>query len=151
MQKSFRLSGLKSWLNRSRRVFVFATILIIAATVGVVFAVRAKRNASFAVDLPSASNMVEVHFLNTSSSNSSITTTGYNGNESIIMKTYDNKYVLLDTANRNSEILQVIYDGLHEMQGTTKVTIDYLIISHFHGDHVGNAVKALLHNYRFKK
>ena len=58
----------------------------------------------------------------------------------IILKTLDDKYVLMDTGPGLTTIQNAIYNNLKELQGTNKVTIDYLIISHLDGDHYGNAV-----------
>lgn len=64
--------------------------------------------------------------------------TGGWGN-AIILKTLDNKYVLIDTGLDNEQIRNVIYNTLKNLQGTNHVTIDYFIISHLDNDHYGNA------------
>lgn len=66
----------------------------------------------------------------------------------IIMKTLDNKYVLLDTGPRTANIREVIYDELQRLQESDSIIIDYLIISHLDGDHYGNAV-TLINDERF--
>lgn len=57
----------------------------------------------------------------------------------IILKTLDDKYVLIDTGPRTDDIRQVIYDKLRDLQGADDVRIDYLLISHLDFDHYGNA------------
>lgn len=64
---------------------------------------------------------------------------GMAAGNSIIMKTMDNKYVLLDTGPETDDIHEVIYNELATQQGKKKVTIDYMIISHLDRDHHGNA------------
>ena len=59
---------------------------------------------------------------------------GFTGGMSIIIKSYDNKYILIDTGNKNSEVAKSIYNN---------VKIDYMVLSHSHGDHVGNAIDLL--------
>ena len=66
-------------------------------------------------------------------------TSGMAAGNAIIMKTLDNKYVLLDTGPKTTNIQEVIYDELKRLQGTENVVIDYLIISHLDSDHYGNA------------
>ena len=85
---------------------------------------------------------IETYFLNTIN-NSSFNDKIYQGNEAIIIKTINNKYVLLDTGIESSSIKKVIYNKLKELQKNTKVSIDYMIVSHLHGDHYGNAVSIL--------
>ena len=77
---------------------------------------------------------------------------GSRGNErgkdvgnAIIMKTKGDKYVLLDTGPSGLSIQQAIYHRLMTLQNKTRVTIDYLIISHLDVDHYGNVV-ALINN-----
>ena len=93
----------------------------------------------------SSDNMFEVKFPNTTPSG-----TDYRSNETIILKTFDDKYVLIDTASKNSEFLDAIYNNLYDYQQKEKVTIDYFIISHFHSDHVGNARSLLEDTSRFE-
>ena len=59
----------------------------------------------------------------------------------IILKTLDNKYVLMDTGPNTEDIRTVIYNTLVNLQGNERVVLDYLIISHLDGDHYGNAVR----------
>ena len=63
-------------------------------------------------------------------------------NESILLKTYDNKIILIDTAN---DRLEFIVDKLKQVSGSENPTIDYLIVSHSHNDHSGN-LKAILND-----
>ena len=93
------------------------------------------------VSVLDTSNVADTYFLNTMK-NSNIKKRYYS-NESIIIKTRDNKCVLLDTGNEDSEIKKVIYNKLKELQGSSKVNIDYMIISHLDNDHYGNAKSIL--------
>ena len=74
---------------------------------------------------------------------------GFNNGESFIIKTYDKKYILIDTGHKNSEIIKVIYNTLKELQGSNNVIIDYMILTHSHGDHTGNAV-SIISNKKIK-
>ena len=80
-------------------------------------------------------NLIEAYFLNTQ-------TKQHSTNESIILKTYDNKIILIDTAN---DRLEFIVDKLKQVSGSENPTIDYLIVSHSHNDHSGN-LKAILND-----
>lgn len=75
-------------------------------------------------------------------------TSGMAPGDAIIMKTLDDKYVLLDTGPKTADIRGVIYDKLKELQESDDVVIDYLIISHLDGDHYGNAV-TLINDERY--
>ena len=68
---------------------------------------------------------------------------GFDGGLSIVIKSYDNKYILIDTGNKNAEIAKSIYNTLKEEQKSDNVKIDYMILTHSHSDHVGNAVDLL--------
>ena len=64
----------------------------------------------------------------------------------MILKTMDNKYVLMDTGYKKSgdtSVKNLIYSELVGLQGSENVTIDYLIISHLDADHYGNAIGIL--------
>ncbi len=74
---------------------------------------------------------------------------GYDNGESFIIKTYDQKYILIDTGHKNTEVTNVIYNALKKLQGTDNVTIDYMILTHSHGDHTGNAV-SIISNKKIK-
>lgn len=64
----------------------------------------------------------------------------------IIIKTLDNKYVMMDTGPNFASLRENIYNELKKLQGTEKVHLDYLVISHLDGDHNGNAVALLRDN-----
>ena len=72
----------------------------------------------------------------------------YSVNEAIIIRTKDDKYVMIDTASNDANILNSIYNKLKSLQNTNTVTIDYLIISHMHPDHFGNAI-SMMQNSKF--
>ena len=59
----------------------------------------------------------------------------------IILKTLDNKYVLMDTGPNTEDVRNVIYNTLVKIQDNPEVTIDYLIISHLDSDHYANATR----------
>ena len=85
---------------------------------------------------------IEAYFLNTYN-HSSFNGQKYGGNDSFIFKTNNGKYVLLDTGINSKLIKNVIYNSLKDLQKNNKVTIDYLVLSHMHADHIGNAVDIL--------
>lgn len=89
-------------------------------------------------------NSLEAYFLNTYNKKSY--NTSYVGNDAFIFRTSDGKYVLLDTGIKSSDIKNTIYNGLKNLQDSTMVTIDYMIISHMHSDHFGNAIDILNDN-----
>lgn len=98
--------------------------------------------------VPASNKNLEMYFLNTIN-HSSLKDT-YGNNEAIVIKTSSGKYILVDTAIgkntsgvKTSEIKTLIYNRLKEIQGNSKVTIDYMILSHMHTDHIGNAVDIL--------
>jgi len=67
----------------------------------------------------------------------------YSVNEDIILQTADGKYVLIDVATKNKGIRKLIVDKLRKLQNTPEGEVpfvDYLILTHIHPDHVGNAV-----------
>lgn len=57
----------------------------------------------------------------------------------IILKTLDDKYVMMDTGPKTANIREVIYNAFKELQGRDDIVVDYLVISHLDGDHYGNA------------
>ena len=81
---------------------------------------------------------IEAYFLNTY--NRSGFSETFSGNDAFIFKTTNGKYILLDTGIKSDDIKKVIYNELKSLQGKSTVTIDYMIISHMHNDHYGNAV-----------
>ena len=87
------------------------------------------------------SNYIEAYFLNTY--NKSTYKESHTTNNAFIFKTSNNKYVLLDTGIKANDIKKNIYNELKGLQGKNKVTIDYMIISHMHGDHYGNAINII--------
>ncbi|MDO4747098.1 MAG: InlB B-repeat-containing protein, partial [Candidatus Saccharibacteria bacterium] len=96
-----------------------------------------------AATLPSTGKMVEVRVLNTQSNSLIPVGERPNQNESMIIKTRDNKYVLIDTGNDKSQIRTIVYNALKDYQGTSNVVIDYMFISHLDGDHVGSAYELI--------
>ena len=80
---------------------------------------------------------INAYFLNTY--NRKEYSSSYSGNDAFIFKTSNGKYVLIDTGVESEEITKTIYNELKSLQGKNTVTIDYLIISHMHHDHYGNA------------
>ena len=61
----------------------------------------------------------------------------------IILKTLDNKYVLMDTGPKTADIQDVIYNTLKNLQGKDDVVLNYLIVSHLDADHYGNVTTFL--------
>ena len=90
---------------------------------------------------------IKVYFLNTQDSPSMVNAgVTYDSNESIIVQTKDNKYILFDTGNEDTNIYGLIYQKLKQLQNNSKIVIDYLIISHLDKDHIGNAVRIINSN-----
>ncbi|MBR3132258.1 InlB B-repeat-containing protein [Candidatus Saccharibacteria bacterium] len=113
-------------------------ILIIILTGFIPTIILSSNEKTFADD--TNQNSVEVRFLN--SQLNPAYSIDQKGNEANIIKTLDNKYVLIDTGNKNERIQKLIKDTLSEYQNGKKggsVVIDYLIVSHLDGDHYGNA------------
>ncbi len=148
-------------LSRRRKIIIstISLFLIFTFTAGMVIRSALftdETNATTDTEFPipvSDVNVAEVHFVNTQTATDLSTKT--NHGSAVIIRTYDEKYLLFDTAaedykdgsegkeykdtNKNH-----IYNSLKAMQGNnTKVTIDYLVISHLHEDHTGNAVRIL--------
>ena len=84
---------------------------------------------------------VKVNFLNTM--NNSKLSKVYGNNLCVLLQTKDNKYVLVDTGDKDDKMVSIIYNALKSAQGTDNVVIDYMIISHLDDDHYGNAVSLI--------
>lgn len=149
MSKKFHISGFRhaarSGLNvmigtrKSRLLCLAASVVLVAVSATAAALVVDKDNS---VDAADAQTVVDIRFLNTQSGNG----LDFLGNESNLIKTKDDKYVLIDTGDESSEIRRRIKAELDKYQnnGTSgKVTIDYLIISHLDKDHYGNAVSLI--------
>lgn len=99
-------------------------------------------------------NYAEIYFLNVYDKPNIVETlvndpdnkNGYSNGEAFIIKTYDKKYILIDTGHKNEAIKKNIYEELKALQKTDKVKIDYMILTHSHGDHTGNAVSIINDN-----
>ena len=135
----FSINGTKRCFNHAagRRIIFggFFVLLIVA----VCFLPKILLNKANAID---TMNMAEVRFLNTQTYN--ISGGGsFSSNESVLIKTVDNKYVLIDTGNGNSGIRDTIKSALRAYQGTEDVVLDYLVVSHMDGDHYGNAYQLI--------
>ncbi len=107
-----------------------------------------------APEIPNA-DLIEAYFLNTINNSSFKVEKSYGNNDAFIFKTYNNKYILLDTGVTRTdenlpsyEIIDMIYNKLKSLQNKNVVTIDYMIISHMHWDHAGNA-PTILNDSRF--
>lgn len=126
-----------------RNKTILSILLIAALLFGVFKAMNGMdmlygSEASATSNLSDSSKVVEFRFLNTQRYVNT-------NNESNIIKTLDNKYVVIDTANKDEGVYNEIYNALVDYQGSEEVVIDYLVISHFHSDHYGNAV-AIIQN-----
>ncbi len=77
-------------------------------------------------------NPVDVYFLRAPSDS-------LKNNEAILIKTKDGKYVILDTGHSSDVTSNDFYTKLKELQNNKKVVVDYMILSHMHTDHIGNA------------
>ena len=96
-------------------------------------------------------SLVDTYFLNTQKGtylDDNNKKKNYNSNAAIIIKTADNKCVLLDTANSinakgdTGHHLTLIKNGMEKAncKKSGKYHLDYLIISHLDPDHYGNAI-----------
>ena len=85
---------------------------------------------------------IEVYFLNTITNSSMPISEQNKTNEAIIIKA-SNKYILVDSGINSTAIKNIIYNKLKELQNSNKVTLDYMIVSHLHSDHTGNAVSII--------
>jgi ribonuclease BN (tRNA processing enzyme) len=94
-----------------------------------------------ATSLGSASS-IEAYFLNTINRKSY--GEDYDNNDAFIFKTSNGKYILIDTGKSPENIEKTIYNELKSLQDNkTKVTLDYMILSHMHSDHIGNAKRII--------
>ncbi len=98
-----------------------------------------KAYVSVKVYNPNKESLLNFFFLNTQTYNGM----NYTSNESILIQSIDNKYLLYDAADNDDKIVLMIYNRLKTLQKTSVVTIDYLVISHLHSDHYGSAMKIL--------
>ena len=129
---------------RNYRIICGIAIIVMLATIIAPITLSTNDEESFAVDVSNREKVVDVRFLNTQTDPSLDSTS--NSDEANLIKTKDNKYVLIDTATNNEKKLNIIYQALKNYQGSNSVTIDYLVISHMHSDHYGNAVNIINHN-----
>ncbi len=59
---------------------------------------------------------------------------------SYFIKTLDGKYVMFDTGLNDEKVRNTIYNALKIAQGSKKIVIDYLVLSHLDEDHQGNVI-----------
>lgn len=145
---NFRLSKKKKILISS-----ISILLVFILSIGTILKNVFLSGETNAAGLPSTGNIAEVFFLNTQNDISIPSAAQQQNGAAVIMRTYDEKYLLFDTAQFNStkdpnrKVKEIIYNALKKMQGNPeKVTIDYLVISHLHGDHMGNATSIIEDN-----
>ena len=143
-----------TWTSSDETVATVKDGLVTALKIGTT-TITAKTNngktATCNITVGNNKNYAEVYFLNIYNKPSILSTltndatykNGYGLGLSAIIKTIDDKYILIDTGMKNSAVKNVIYDQLSEIQDNSQVTIDYMIITHSHGDHSGNAVSIL--------
>jgi len=138
------------WSSSNTNVAIVNNGKITAKGVGTAKIIAKCGNKTASLDITVYSNTkdrIEVYFLNVINSPSlNIQEDEDTGGESVILKTLDNKYILYDTGLEKNEIYNMIYNKLKELQGTSNVTLDYLIVSHFDKDHVGNAKRIINSN-----
>ena len=101
-----------------------------------------------------STNYAEMYFMNVHNTqnilnslvNDATNKNGYSNGESFILKTAEGKYVLIDTGHKNDAIVTNIYNQLKTLQKKDKVVIDYILITHAHGDHTGNLLSIINHS-----
>ena len=118
-----------------------AFAVVIAAAIVVPMSLSSSEEDSFAANVSDREKVVDIRFLNTQTKQAledigKKTSIG----ASNLIKTKDNIYVLIDTGTKNDVNYNTIYQALKDYQGSTKVTLDYLVVSHMHADHYGNVV-----------
>ena len=91
--------------------------------------------------LANTADVIKAYFLNVQNASNMVEETS-NG-LAVILKTVDNKYILFDTGTKDTGTNTNIYNQLKSVQGKDNVVIDYLIISHMHTDHYGNALTTI--------
>ena len=122
-------------------VVALATAIILPLTMS------ANKKDSFAAgaeDTSGRKKVVDVRFLNTEKTNSDGSKSDSSSN---LIKAGD-QTVLTDTGSSASNSSKD-YDAIKSALGGEGKTIDYLIITHMHEDHYGNAVK-VIQNYKVR-
>ena len=130
-------------LHRSRLLWSIVGVLVFGFAISSVLMVH--HDDSFA-DVTDGQSVVDFRFLNTQTGDGFDNGEGYSANESNLIVTKDNKYVLIDTGNNDQGIRKRIKAELNKYQNggsNGNVVIDYLIISHLDYDHYGNAVELI--------
>ena len=75
----------------------------------------------------------------------------FTSNESLLFKTENGKIIMVDTADNNEQVQNVIINKLREISSSDQIVIDYLLMTHPHGDHFGNLEYIITHpNIRVK-
>ena len=97
-------------------------------------------NCFFINSVFAATSLLEMKVVNTQYMSGC---SGAESNESIILKTSDNKIIMIDTAEDSQCQYNEIKNQLKALSGSNTPTINYLIISHSHSDHAGNLTRLL--------
>ena len=132
-----------TWTTSDQNIATVSNGKVTAKKAGTAIITAKTSNGKTATATITVTNVTlfEAYFLN------SINSPGFSKklttNNAFIFKTNDGKYVLSDTGISSDDIKNLIYKKLKELQGKTKVVVDYLIISHLDSDHYGNATKIL--------
>jgi hypothetical protein len=102
-------------------------------------------NIQMVPNLTTGEDVVQVIFPNIFNNNSIPAASRQTFGNAIILKTMDDKYVLMDTGYKkgSGEVKDIIYSELSALQETENVVVDYMILSHLDDDHIGNAIGLL--------
>ncbi|MBR3132391.1 InlB B-repeat-containing protein [Candidatus Saccharibacteria bacterium] len=121
------------------RIVCGLMVMALFLTIIIPVALHSSEKESFA-DSGSSRGVVDIRFLNVHNNAEIDNVSAIR--ESNLIRTIDNKYVLIDTGSKNAGIRKVIKGALDNYQNggnSGSVVIDYLIISHLDADHFGNA------------
>ena len=146
-----------TWTSSNKKVATIANGNVTTIGVGET-TITAKtsngKTASCKITVKEHALNAEVYFINVHNKPTILSTlvndetypNGYGVGLSVIIKTPDSKYILIDTGKKNKAVKDIVYKELKKVQNNSKVKLDYMIITHGHDDHDGNAAELLKDN-----